>query len=276
MPDYNPITLADAFIQAGELDDALDALNQHLEANPSDDDARRVKIQVLMRMNSKECLEAAIENIDLLMNHTADDYLQQSVIFEKLGESAHSVAATLHAWILRPNDVNIWERNIRQIWNENDADEMEFFLARLPQKWQDSWRWLCWHAEAALLKEDFNKAAKHFSEALIHLNTSTNVHDPFVQNSKAQILLKRADAYHRLQSLPDAAADYAAAEQIIPNDPMIPFNRGLIALLQGDPQRGIELCQHAYISAPAALRDEMHKALAEDERYAPISAALGV
>ena len=46
MPDYNPITLADAFIQAGELDDALDALNQHLEANPSDDDARRVDIDM--------------------------------------------------------------------------------------------------------------------------------------------------------------------------------------------------------------------------------------
>ena len=41
---YSPLQLAQAFIKTGEIEDALDALNQHLEATPSDDETRRLRV----------------------------------------------------------------------------------------------------------------------------------------------------------------------------------------------------------------------------------------
>jgi tetratricopeptide (TPR) repeat protein len=157
------------------------------------------------------------------------------------------------------------------IENGDDPLTIEQFLEPQPP----NWRWLRWRGEISALRSDFSRSVHHYSGALEHLEGSMDtLNNPLAANLKAQILLKRADAYQRLQSWAEADADYAAAERIIPNDPMIPFNRGLIAFRQGESERGIELCRNAYVSAPAVLRDEMRKALAEDERYAPIAATL--
>ena len=274
MSHYDPLILANAFIQAGELDDALDALNQHLEANPEDDEARRLRVQVLSRKRDLASLERGLADLAQLGNATADDYLMHIRLlnehpaqrdFEKLLE----VAKKGHDQF--PHDQRLTERYLEYLMVLGRWQEAEPLIAAQP----NSWRWLQWAADYALQFDAFDRAAQYFSDALtaVEKNFGATSND-FIANLKAQILLKRADVYQRLQSLAQADADYAAAEQIIPNDPMIAFNRGLIALLQGDSERGIALCRDAYANAPAALREEMQKALAEDERYAPIAAAI--
>ena len=272
MTNYAPLTLANAFIQAGELDDALDALNQHLEAHPEDDEARRLRVQVLMRKAGEIQWGKIMEDSLALKNPTVDDYLQMSSLSERMNDYESAIFFAAEALKLKPEDNSLIERRIRLILEaDGDLIVVGQLLEQLPQHW----RWLSWRGEIALLDSDFGSAVSHFSAALEHLeHTMDTVKVSFAANLKAQILIKRADVYQRLQSLSEADADYVAAEQIIPNDPMIPFNRGLIALLQGDSERGIELCWSAYTNAPAALREEMQKALAEDARYAPIAAAL--
>lgn len=273
MSSYDSLTLANAFIQAGELDDALDALNQHLEAQPEDDEVRRLRVQVLMRMEGEIKWETIMEDSLALKNPTVDDYLKMSSLSERMKDLDSAVFFTSEALKLQPDDKSLTERHVRlMIASDNDLSAIDQFLKQLPQHW----RWLRWRGEVALLGTDFLSAVNHYSDALEHVeSTMDTVNVPFAANLKAQILLKRANTYQHLQSLAEADADYAAAEQIIPDDPMIPFNRGLIAVLQGDSERGGELCRSAYTNAPAALRDEMRKALAEDEGYAPIAAALG-
>jgi tetratricopeptide (TPR) repeat protein len=274
MSNYDPLTLANAFIQTGELDDALDALNQHLEANPEDDQARRLRVQVLSRKRDLANLENGLDDLAQLGNTTADDYLMHLRLlnshpllqnFEKLLQ----VVEKGHRHY--PHDQRITERYLEYLMFLGRWQEAENLIAEQP----NNWRWLQWAADLVLVFDAFDHAARYFSDALTALEKDFGqASNDFIANLKAQILLKRADVYQRLQSLSESDADYAAAEQIIPNDPMIPFNRGLIALLQGDSARGIALCRSAYTNAPDALRDEMQKALAEDKRYAPIAAAL--
>jgi tetratricopeptide (TPR) repeat protein len=271
MNGYDPLTLANTFIQAGELDDALDALNQHLEAHPKDDDVRRLRIQVLMRMPGDVQWQTILEDSLALKTPTVDDYLKLSLVSEQVGQIESAVFFVGEALKLQPDDASLIERHVQLTIASGNPSSIDSFLEDLPQHW----RWLRWRGEAAALRDEFTHAINHYSAALEHLtNTMDTVNVPFAANLKAQILLKRADAYQRLNTLAEADADYADAEQIIPDDPTIPFNRGLIAFLQGQTERGIELCQNAYTSAPAALRDEMQEALASDERYTPVAEAL--
>ncbi|MEO1163713.1 MAG: tetratricopeptide repeat protein, partial [Chloroflexota bacterium] len=56
---YTPMQLAETFLKTGELEDALDALNQQLEAEPADEEARRLRVQVLMPLLVRDVLVAA-------------------------------------------------------------------------------------------------------------------------------------------------------------------------------------------------------------------------
>ncbi len=82
---YSPMELAEAFIQTGELPDALDALNQQLTAYPDDETARRLRAQVLMRLPGEEHLRAALHDLDQLASPTAEDGLLRGILLEQLG-----------------------------------------------------------------------------------------------------------------------------------------------------------------------------------------------
>ena len=92
-------------IRTGELADALDALNPHLEANPSDATALRLRAAVLMRLPGEDYARAALADIDKLDAKTADDYVQQSIIMQMgLGDWSQAVKSTEQAYQLAPND----------------------------------------------------------------------------------------------------------------------------------------------------------------------------
>jgi Flp pilus assembly protein TadD len=94
--------------------------------------------------------------------------------------------------------------------------------------------------------------------------------DPYLEPLKARIRLARATAYRRLGFYDQADGDYAAAEQMVPDDPAIPFNRGLIAWWRGKRQEAVELCNTALERASVTLRIELLSALDGDPRYSPL------
>src|SRR5690242_19339862 len=77
---YSPMELADAFIRAGELADALDALNQQLIDQPADDEARRLRAQVLMRIPGEEHVQAALGDLESIASPTQDDNLRRALL----------------------------------------------------------------------------------------------------------------------------------------------------------------------------------------------------
>jgi tetratricopeptide (TPR) repeat protein len=91
------------------------------------------------------------------------------------------------------------------------------------------------------------------------------VSDEIAANIRARIRLQRAGAALRIGLLPEADADYAAAGTVIPDDPMIPFNRGEIALRQGDAEAAATFFKVAYDGANPTLRKLMWEAAAADD-----------
>jgi tetratricopeptide (TPR) repeat protein len=260
------LELAEAFIQAGELADALDALDDHLEAHPDDHDARRLRVEVLIRLPAM-ALEA-VNDLAALPEWTERDHLNRLRILVDWGFSPEAGAVLADEYRRRPDFATYAPLLLTYLYKYGEIDQALELLADLP-KTPD---WLLWSSKFYTLKGDDRVAAEHYCTALDQLPPSDN---PLREIQRAGLLLLRADTYRRLKQYADADADYTAAEAIAPNDPTIPFNRGLLTFEQGDLPLALALCKGAMERAPEILRNTaMLKILREEPRYAALYSAI--
>lgn len=281
---YTPIERAEAYIQAGELADALDALNEHLNAHPADDHARRMRIAVLSRSAHADSahadahLRAALDDLTRLSTFTVEDQIIRYQLHVRLGGDAEGHQMLLDIFTAGETsrrDPRLIELLLESLYHRGESVQAIQLLFDLPK----TWRWLQWNGDFHALQGDHRVALDYYCSALDQLEETTqgtpSSGQPFIANLRAQILLRRAEMYRALALFADAAADLADASTLIPKDMTIRFKRGVMLYLSGKHQDGLALCHSALDSAtPESLRAEMLHTLDTDERYAPIRAAL--
>lgn len=216
----SPLEVAEAFILAGELPDALDLLAAHLQIHPGDQAVLRLRASVAARLPDRA--RDALADLDALDSLTAADHLLRARIFEDLGDSDSALAALEAAYRLDA-DPRTAERLLQVLYKRNDVDRALRLLAGLPE----SWNWLGWHGDFYALSGDDAAAEAYYCSALDRLAQVEA--SPLIVPQRAALLLKRAEIYRRLERWSDAEADYAAASAIIPNDATIAALRAQIA-----------------------------------------------
>lgn len=257
---YTPMQLADAFIKAGELQDALDALNDQLTDHPDDDTARHLRAQVLLRLGTPPQLQAALDDLNAMQQ---PDHYMQSVIYERLGDPAAALQAAVTAHDTLTDEREKSRALERRLDLMRKSGQLDAALALALEH-----DWVQWAADAAADLHDDARAITYYQQALERVERLFDIMtDAIAANIRARVLLKRGGAYHRLGKLDAADADYAAAAETIPDDPMIAFNRGLIAAEQGDPTTAQTHVQGALADAPPALRDIMAVELRSKPEY---------
>lgn len=265
---YSPIQLAAAFIQTGELQDALFALDQQLDQHPNDDEAHRLRAAVLLRMGDAISLHAALSALEQITAPTQADVIQQAVILEQRGDLAGALSVLER---LSLDDERLAERRVRLLLQARDFDQALALVRQQPH----SWRWLQWEGDVLVQLGDDRTATARYGLALAQLEA---LHDSAVDRYLgpvwARLLLARAHAYRRLDEADRAAEHYAAATQLIPNDPALPFYKGLLLAHQGDLDGALALCRTAWQHSPEALRAEMWHELDSDPRYQPLAQQL--
>jgi tetratricopeptide (TPR) repeat protein len=269
---YTPFQRAQAFVEAGELDDALHALNEAVETAPTDD-AFRLRAAVLRRMKGEEHLRSAALDLEKLSAPTSADYVEQSIIFEQLGDFPAAIRAMMVASDLAggPSERNrLTEQHVRLLLTRGDTDK----ALELAQKQPKTWRWMQWLGDIAAQSSDFPAAARYYSGSLTLLASATTADDRFANAFRARLLLARADAHRRSQQLEFADADYVTAEQYTPGDPLIMFNRGLIAWQRGDHEASITLCREAMTRASEPVQDVMRRALLDGNEFSDLFDAI--
>lgn len=159
---YTPLQLADAFIRTGELKDALDALAQHLSANPGDDEARRLRIEVLMRQPTAD----ALAEFDLLGALSADDYVRKSIVLAAAGRQSEAVTAMREAHNQRPQDERIAERYFELLLADRQLDPARDLLNTMP----NSWRWMEHEGDLEMAAENYPMAMRIYAAACSSLS----------------------------------------------------------------------------------------------------------
>ncbi len=255
---YSLLQVAEAFVRTGELTDALEILHQQLTAVPDDDEARRLRAAVRLRLAGDEHLRAALNDLDALAAPAADDYVQRSIICQRLNDLPAALAAMQPAHRQQPDDDRITARLLDLLLLTGDRRAAYDLLTALPA----SWRWL--ERAGDLARDDNNHAAavNAYTAALEHLDERMDTGgSAFAAALKTALLAKRAGARLAAGQPEQAEADYRLLEQRMPSDAAYPFCRGLARAQQGDIAGALVLCRAALARANDTLRAELWAAL---------------
>lgn len=267
---YSPMQLAEAFIKAGELPDALDALNAHLAENPDDPDAQRLRVQVWMRTDDPAHRIAARDALQA-MPRTPDDDYTLSVILEQTEPTLTPALETVKRATSTATDDRLKSRALeRQLNLMRKLGQLEAALQLALQR-----DWVQWAADAAADLNDDTRALMYYAQALERVDGLYEItSQEIAANIKARVLIKRGATLFRMGRYDEADKDYHAAAQVIPDDRMIDFTRALIQWHTGDKDAATQAIRAAYDGAPSGLQAMMRDDLTEDTAYAPLLAAI--
>lgn len=289
---YNPMQLAGAFIQAGELDDALDALDTALSAHPGDEAALSLRAQVLARFPGEDSARRALADLAALSQPTPDDALLAARLHAENGDLPAALAAIEDGLTRHPNNPRLTERLLGLLHAHGATAQARSVAGSLPA---DDWHWCVWRGDLAAAAGDEAAALDHYTAALDLISaryplpdapaaplpeasTTSEAAALTIAGSAAHVLLCRAHLLRRQGRLSEADAAYTRAGWMLPADPAIPFYRGWIAALDGDLSRAISLAQPALDTMPPELRDsllaDLHTAATKAPPLADLRAAL--
>lgn len=248
---YTPMELAQAFIKTGELNDALEALNEQLVNDPNDDIARRLRASVCLRLDN---LSQAQSDLERLAEKTADDYLRLSVAYERLNQVDNTIVAVKSARKIAPQNEHLTERLLNLYLKNEMLDAARTLVQEQPR----TWRWLQWEGDILAQQGDDVLATARYGLVLAQLDPlEATMERGYFNSLKARVLLARAHAYRRLEQPDISEAHYKAAQSLIPEDPTITFNLGVLQAMQGKLDVAIDQCKQALTDASGILRESM-------------------
>lgn len=200
---------ADAFLLAGELADALEALDSYLIENPDDGDIRRLRAAVLLRLPGEDTAWAALDDLAAMRSRTAEDEIARVRALRRLHEDAAAHEALYDAWE-RTGDLRLADLLLASLYARRESATARGVLDALPE----TVVWLRWRGDFALLDGDAPAALDAFNGALARLEALKP--SDVIRNERGQLLLRRAEAY-RLQGDEAAAqADQDQARRLLP------------------------------------------------------------
>ncbi len=203
------LTRADAFLLAGELADALEALDSYLAEHPGDGDILRLRAAVLLRLPGDDAAWAALDDLAAMRARTAEDEIARVRALRRLNEDVAAHEALFDAWE-RTDDPRLADLLLASLYSRAEPDIAFEVLDSLP----DSTLWLRWRGDFALLAGDAATAVDAFSAALARLDALTP--NDMIANQRGQLLLRRAEAYRLRGDAMAANADADAARHLLP------------------------------------------------------------
>lgn len=268
---YTSMQLAEVFIQTGELEDALEALNQQLQDEPDDHDARRLRASVLQRFDDRKRLELALNDFENIPSQTVDDLVQQSVIYERLDKMGDAIQVMQKAHQQAPDKERILERLIELMMSQKQYSEVIIIIKKAPQ----TWRWLMRLADAYSMNNNPENALAALNRAEEHLKVMfPDLLSPVSRNTMAQIHVARGHEHMILNQLKQAEAEFRDAQFHIPNDASITFNLGLIYARSDNLSKATKFCQKALDNSSDLVKQTLIGVIEDDDRYAQLKATL--
>lgn len=258
-------------MQTGELDDALAALDEQLTQRPDDTEARRMRAEVWARKGTDDSLRAALGDYAGLTALTPDDALRCSGLYERLGDlsGALHIVETIRQQF--PQDARLTERHVHLYHTGGQHAAALGVIRALPADQIHSWRWQQWIGDLSAEMDETASAVDAYSKALDLLEAhSAGMDARWALPLRARMLLARSSVNRKHGDYVVADADATAAEALIPDDPAVPFNRGLIAALRGDSTTAKALISQALEAAPEIMREAFVRELDADARFAAL------
>lgn len=269
---FSPLERAEAHLRAGELEDALAALSDVVEAFPTDDGVRRMRAAVLARLDGDDNKFAALDDLKAIASPSVVDYLLQSTLHQQLADPDAAVESLLNARRLAPDDEQIIQRQAYLFMSLRRFRDARALIDSMPR----TWLWWMMSGDLASEYEGEDRAIQDYSAALDDLERmlrGDETHKAFYSSFAAGILAGRGTMYATLGRFPEAEGDFAAA-YAMNRDPSLLFNRGLIAFDLGNIADAVAYCGQALAESSGEMQRQLENILHVNRRYAPLVALL--
>ncbi len=276
---------ADDRLLVGQVQDALDALDQAVRAAPADPRpyARRAALLIGLAqtppgVEPARSLRLAVADLDraiALGGKTAAVCFLRLRALAELSDLPAARAACAEALALDGGNPRLREWGVRLAIRAGDPVEaLRLVRAELAAAPND-FGWQRWEAEALLLAGDWAAARESFAALIAAHAPADPEAAPWEAPGWGAIYLQRAEACRRMGDFDAALADLDRAESFVPDDPALPFGRGLIAWAQGDKGRAFALLRAGLAAAGPGVRTGFWRALAGYPRLDELRTALG-
>lgn len=264
------VELATFHLLAGEINDALVALDARLENAPEDDAARRLRAEIYTTRNTPETLADALADLARLDERTPEDGLHIALIFERMGDLPRAIQTLAETSAAAPEHLRVRQRWMELAFKSGDLETARLAVRGLP----DDWRMLelagdltARYAEATGEDDDLLTQADALYEMALQSLPSGHWNSPF----RARILLARASVNLRL-NLPDEVAHYAElAGALIPTEPAYHFYIGWSLVKRGSGAQGFARVQRALKAASEPVYEALWETIAGDEDFQNLS-----
>lgn len=278
---YDDLQVAEACLDAGAIDEALNVLDALLRARGDPvrkAAARRLRAAIHARQPDPDSLRAALADLDAIKGPARpDDHLLRSVICERLDRIDDALAAIETGCDRHRRHPRLAEYRLHLLRRAGRLDDAQRVAAAWIAASPADWQWPRWAAEIAAEAGADDAALAHYIQAREKLAAFIgDSADPSYTPLIAALMLAQAAILARLDRLAEADALYVQAADLVPDDPLIAFNRGLLAARRGDIDTAAALCEQALRAGTSGLQAYMRRALASDERCAALRERLGI
>lgn len=165
---FSLIERAELFIEAGDLAEALAALDEHLRAHPNDEPARRLRIAVCLRLPDPQYAALALADLDALTSFDPADAIARWRLLREA--DPQSAAAALAAGWKASNDPRLAEPLIAAYCEAGKTAAAHAILDALPE----TAGWLAWRARVSAAAGDMTAALAAYDAALMRLERAAN------------------------------------------------------------------------------------------------------
>jgi tetratricopeptide (TPR) repeat protein len=254
------IELVNAHLFDGDTQAALTALDSHLDAQPDDADARRLRAETHMALNTPDHLRAALDDFNALPAPTPDDSLFMVRAYEKLGLPDQAISTLEAALALDSTHPRLLQRLAEILLAQGryrDAlDQVE--------KLAPDWRRLQMVGDVLFdLGLAHNMAREHAVNAYqsaLSIIPVAKWSEPF----RARMHLRLANVFQRLGDHKAVEREAAAAAKLIPGEPAVAFYQGWAQVKRGKPAQALTLLKKAFTGASEAVQTDFRKTLSAD------------
>lgn len=254
---YTALEMAEAFLKAGELDDALEALCEHLADHPLDAEALRLRGRLYGRIGRAS---EALADYAAITQPEPDDHIEQANILSADGQAASAIVLLRDAHEAHPTCSRLAERLIRLLVDAGEVVEARRIagdMGDMMQGTRSGWGWWSRAGDLAMMNDDPRTAAEYYGRAIGHFQRTADALSPVMQNVMGGWYCARAAAYIALDAPEAALRDYRTAAELIPDDASIRFQIGLLIFQHGDAAErdgGREMARDAWRAMSPLVR----------------------
>jgi len=208
---YSPLQLAESYLKTGEWAYALEALAEQLAAQPDDQAARLLCLQVYIRLDD---LASAQAEAALLDEADPATWHWRGILHARAGQQAQAIACAEQACALAPQDERLAER-LLDLYSaaERWQDARRLALAQPPR-----WGWAARLAEVEAALGQHAAARAAYERAISALGPSSESPFSHLGPIKGSLLLALARTYAALGQTEQARRAYAQARRLLPRD----------------------------------------------------------